>query len=148
MTIDRAEHPTSNLEPSQRVKLAVVPTYQPVKTRFGLLRGREALEATSLLLTATTLRLEGVLNADYSGEGSGLHRFRLEFDDVRSYRVTALDDFRGDLTSSLDEVLSSAWLEAVQDAQRWRHYQVITVEYALEVLARGARMRVGELEGR
>jgi hypothetical protein len=43
-------------------------------------------------------------------------------------------------------VLSSAWLEAVQDAQRWRHYQVITVEYALEVLARGARMRVGQID--
>jgi hypothetical protein len=120
-----------------------VPTYQPVRTRFGLLRGREALEGTSLLMTARTLRLEGVLNADYTGEGAGLYRFRLEFEQVRSYRVTALDDFTGDLASSLDEVQASAWLETMMDPEGLRHYQVITLEYALEVLASGARLRIG-----
>jgi hypothetical protein len=120
-----------------------VPTYHPVKTRFGHLRGREALELTSLLLTAGTLRLEGILNAEYGADGDGLHRFKLEFSELRSYRVTALDDFRGDLASSLDEVRASAWLEGLDEPKLYRHYQVITQDFALEVLARSATMRVG-----
>lgn len=127
-----------------RGTLESVASYRPVLTRFGLLRGREALELTSLLFTARTLRLEGVLNSQFSAHGEGLHRFKLEFDEVRSYRVTDLDDFQGDLSSSLDEVLESAWLQSLGEL-RCRHYQVITFDFALEVLASGARLRIDSL---
>ena len=106
--------------------------YQPIRTRFGMLRGREALEAVSLNLSGATLRLEAILSAD------GLHRCRLEFDGVRSYRVTALDDFLGDLSSSFDEVLGSPWATSA------KHYQVITFHYALEVCCTSGRIRIAD----
>ena len=108
--------------------------YQPIITPFGMLRGREALEAVSLTLSGSTLRLEAIVNAD------GLHRCRLEFDGVRSYRVTALDDFLGDLSSSFDEVIGSEW------AQATKHYQVITYHFALEVCCVAGRIRIANSE--
>ena len=109
--------------------------YQPIQTRFGMLRGRDALEAVSLTLSGATLRLEAILNID-----GGLHRCRLEFDGVRSYRVTALDDFQGDLSSSFDEVIGSDW------AQSAKHYQVISYHFALEVQCVAGRIRIGDPE--
>ena len=108
--------------------------YQPIITPFGMLRGREALEAVSLTLSGATLRLEAIVNVD------GLHRCRLEFDGVRSYRVTALDDFSGDLSSSFDEVIGSEW------AQSAKHYQVITYHFALEVQCVAGRIRISYTE--
>ena len=113
--------------------------YQPIRTRFGTLRGRDALEAVSLTLSGATLRLEAILNT-HSLEHDALHRCRLEFDGVRSYRVTALDDFQGDLSSSFDEVIGSDW------AQSAKHYQVISYHFALEVQCVAGRIRVGDPE--
>lgn len=113
--------------------------YQPVVTRFGMLRGRDALEAVSVTLSGATLRLEAILNT-HGLNLEGLHRCRLEFDGVRSYRVTALDDFLGDLSSSFDEVIGSDW------AQSAKHYQVITYHFALEVQCASGRIRIADLE--
>ena len=113
--------------------------FQPITTRFGMLRGRDALEAVSLTLSGATLRLEAILNTQTLNH-DGLHRCRLEFDGVRSYRVTALDDFLGDLSSSFDEVLESDWAASA------KHYQVITYHFALEVQCVAGRIRIADLE--
>ena len=106
--------------------------YQPIITHFGMLRGREALEAVSLTLSGATLRLEAIMNLD------GAHRCRLEFDGVRSYRVTALDDFQGDLSSSFDEVIGSEWAHSA------KHYQVISYHFALEVQCVAGRILIAD----
>jgi hypothetical protein len=104
-----------------------MPNYQPIKTRYGILRGREALVLGRLEYHQNSLRLEAVLNLEYTSEGGvGNAAAFFEFSGVRVWSVTHLDDFRGNLGSSYDEVLGSLWLEtSVQNTARVRQYQVL-----------------------
>lgn len=107
-----------------------MPRFQPLQTRFGVLRGRETLEALSLELRGDALHLTAALRL----EGEAARPCRMEFSGVRCHRVTVLDDFPGNLESCFDEVLDSPW--CVNDH---KHFQVITYHYALEVMALQAR---------
>jgi hypothetical protein len=121
-----------------------MPQYQPIKTRYGILRGREALVLGRLEYHHNTLRLEAVLNLEYTSEGGvGSAMAHFEFSGVRVWSVTHLDDFRGNLGSSYDEVQGSLWLEtAVHNTARVRQYQVLCMFEVLEVLCEKASLRL------
>ncbi|MFN3266817.1 MAG: hypothetical protein ACK41E_08255 [Deinococcales bacterium] len=125
-----------------------MPEYQPIKTRYGILRGREALTLERLVYHNNSLQLEAGLNLEYtSGEGQGRAEAFFEFSGVRVWSVTQLDDFRGNLGSSYDEVLGSMWLEtAVQNSVKVRQYQVLCMFEILEVLCEKASLRLLELK--
>jgi hypothetical protein len=123
-----------------------MPLYNPIKTRYGILRGREALLLRRLEYHNTILRLETTLNLEYTSEGGqGRAEAVFEFVGVRVWAVTNLDDFRGNLSSSYDEVQGSLWLEtAVQNAARVRQYQLLCMFEVLEVLCEKASLRLGQ----
>lgn len=121
-----------------------MPHYQPIKTRHGILRGREALRLERLEYGHGNLKLQAVLDLEYTSEGgTGSTACFLEFSSVRVWSVTHLDDFKGNLASSYDEVIGSLWLEtAVQDKTRVRQYQVLCMFEVLEVLCERASLRI------
>jgi hypothetical protein len=121
-----------------------MPLYQPVKTRHGVLRGREALLLHRLEYVHSSLKLETTLNLEYTSDGGqGSATAWFEFIGVRVWSVTHLDDFRGNLASSYDEVQGSLWLEtAVQNTIRVRQYQVLCMFEVLEVLCEKASLRL------
>lgn len=125
-----------------------MPQYQPIKTRYGILRGREALTLERLVYHNNALKLEATLSLEYtSGAGQGRAEAFFEFSGVRVWSVTHLDDFRGNLASSYDEVLGSLWLEtAVQNSARVRQYQVLCMFEVLEVLCEKASLRLLEVK--
>ncbi len=121
-----------------------MPHYQPIKTRHGLLRGREALQLLKLEYSLGILKLEATLFLEYTSEGgTGTEQCFFEFSGVRVWSVTHLDDFRGNLASSYDEVQGSLWLEtAVLEPMRVRQYQVLCMNEVLEVLCERASLRM------
>ena len=121
-----------------------MPHYQPIKTRHGILRGREALVLQRLEYQQGILKLKTVLHLEYTSEGGlGTEQCFFEFIGVRVWSVTHLDDFRGNLASSYDEVQGSLWLEtAVLDNTRVRQYQVLCMFEVLEVLCERASLRI------
>jgi hypothetical protein len=121
-----------------------MPHYQPIKTRYGILRGREALVLNRLEYHQSSLRLEASLALEYTSDGGvGSASAFFEFSGVRVWSVTHLDDFRGNLGSSYDEVLGSLWLEtSVQNTGRVRQYQVLCMFEVLEVLCERASLRL------
>ncbi len=121
-----------------------MPHYQPIKTRHGILRGREALVLQRLEYVQGILKLEATLFLEYTSEGGkGLETCFFEFTGVRVWSVTHLDDFRGNLSSSYDEVQGSLWLEtALLDSARVRQYQVLCMFEVLEVLCERASLRI------
>lgn len=121
-----------------------MPHYQPIKTRHGILRGREALQLLRLEYSLGILKLEATLFLEYTSEGgSGTEQCSFEFIGVRVWSVTHLDDFRGNLASSYDEVHGSLWLEtAVLEPTRVRQYQVLCMNEVLEVLCERASLRI------
>jgi hypothetical protein len=124
-----------------------MPHYQPIRTRYGILRGREALVLNRLEYHQSSLRLEARLSLEYTSEGGvGSASAFFEFSGVRVWSVTHLDDFRGNLGSSYDEVLGSLWLEtSVQNTARVRQYQVLCMFEVLEVLCERASLRLVEV---
>lgn len=123
-----------------------MPHYQPIKTRHGILRGREALVLQRLEYQQGVLKLEAVLHLEYTSEGgAGTEQCFFEFSGVRVWSVTHLDDFRGNLASSYDEVQGSLWLEtAVLEPTRVRQYQVLFWNEVLEVLCDRASLRMAQ----
>jgi hypothetical protein len=121
-----------------------MPHYQPIKTRHGILRGREALVLQRLEYQSNILKLEAILHLEYTSEGgTGTEQCFFEFTGVRVWSVTNLDDFRGNLSSSYDEVQGSLWLEtAVLDHTRVRQYQVLCMFEVLEMLCERASLRI------
>ncbi len=121
-----------------------MPHYQPIKTRHGILRGREALVLQRLEYVQGVLKLEASLHLEYTSEGGlGTEQCFFEFSGVRVWSVTHLDDFRGNLSSSYDEVQGSLWLEtAVLEPTRVRQYQVLCMFEVLEVLCERASLRI------
>ncbi len=124
-----------------------MPFYQPIKTRHGILRGREALELQRLEYSHNRLKLEALLQLEYTSEGgAGTEQCFFEFTGVRVWSVTHLDDFRGNLSSSYDEVQGSLWLEtAVREPTRVRQYQVLCMFEVLEVLCEKASLRIAQM---
>ena len=123
-----------------------MPHYQPIKTRHGILRGREALVLQRLEYGQGVLKLEASLHLEYTSEGgAGTEQCFFEFSGVRVWSVTHLDDFRGNLSSSYDEVQGSLWLEtAVLEPTRVRQYQVLCMFEVLEVLCERASLRMAQ----
>lgn len=123
-----------------------MPHYQPIKTRHGILRGREALVLQRLEYGQGVLKLEASLHLEYTSEGgAGIEQCFFEFSGVRVWSVTHLDDFRGNLSSSYDEVQGSLWLEtAVLEPTRVRQYQVLCMFEVLEVLCERASLRMAQ----
>ncbi len=121
-----------------------MPQYQPIKTRHGILRGREALVLQRLEYVTQSLKLEAILNLEYTSEGGfGLEQCFFEFSGVRVWSVTHLDDFQGNLSSSYDEVHGSLWQQtAVTDSTRVRQYQVLCMDEVLEVLCERASLKI------
>jgi hypothetical protein len=124
-----------------------MPHYQPIKTRHGILRGREALVLQRLEYQQGVLKLQTMLHLEYTSEGgTGAEQCFFEFSGVRVWSVTHLDDFRGNLASSYDEVQGSLWLEtAVLDSTRVRQYQVLCMFEVLEVLCERASLRIAQV---
>lgn len=119
-----------------------MPHYQPIKTRHGILRGREALVLQRLEYVEGILKFEARLFLEYTSEGgTGSETCFFEFIGVRVWSVTHLDDFRGNLSSSYDEVQGSPWLEAAMPA-RVRQYQVLCMFEVLEVLCERVSLRI------
>jgi hypothetical protein len=121
-----------------------MPHYQPIKTRHGILRGREALVLQHLEYSHSNLKLRATLHLDYTSQGGmGTEQCFFEFTGVRVWSVSHLDDFRGNLASSYDEVHGSSWLEtAVLDNTRVRQYQVLCMFEVLEVLCERVSLRI------
>ena len=123
-----------------------MPQYQPIKTRHGILRGREALVLQRLEYQQGVLKLEATLQLEYTSEGgTGTEQCFFEFTGVRVWSVTHLDDFRGNLSSSYDEVQGSLWLENSRlEPIRVRQYQVLCMFEVLEVLCDRAGLRMAQ----
>jgi hypothetical protein len=125
-----------------------MPQYQPIKTRYGILRGREALQLEQLEYDGKTLVLHAALELNHTSQGAtGLVSCRFEFVHVHVFHITKLEDFRGNLTSSFDEVHGSEWLETtlLQGSHGVRQYQLITYCDVLEVLCERGSLRLGSL---
>jgi hypothetical protein len=126
-----------------------MPQYQPIKTRYGILRGREALQLEHLEYDGQTLTLRATLELNHTSEGAaGLVSCRFEFVHVRVFHLTKLEDFRGNLTSSFDEVHGSEWLETtlLEGSHGVRQYQLIMYSDVLEVLCERGNLRLGEVQ--
>jgi hypothetical protein len=106
--------------------------YQPLRTRFGWLRPG-GLEVLGIAYAGVNLRLDAVLHLELERPQA----CRLEFSDVRAYRVHTLEDFVGDFETCLDELVGSSWC-----MDEFKHFQVIARAHAIEVLARQVRFHV------
>jgi hypothetical protein len=123
-----------------------MPQYQPIKTRYGILRGREALQLEKLEYDGNTLVLHTLLELNHTSQGTaGAVSGRFEFMNVRVFHITKLEDFRGNLTSSFDEVHGSDWLETtlLEGSHGVRQYQLIMYSDVLEVLCERGSLRLG-----
>ncbi len=126
-----------------------MPQYQPIKTRYGILRGREALRLERLEYDGQALMLHAILELSHTSEGdAGRVTCRFEFIGVRVFHITKLEDFRGNLTSSFDEVHGSDWLETtlLEGGQSVRQYQLIMYSDVLEVLCKRGSLRLGAVQ--
>jgi hypothetical protein len=126
-----------------------MPQYQPIKTRYGILRGREALQLEGLEYNGQVLTLHAMLELNHTSQGdAGLVACRFEFIGVRVFHITKLEDFRGNLTSSFDEVHGSDWLETtlLEGTHGVRQYQLIMYSDVLEVLCERGSLRLGAMQ--
>ena len=91
------------------------PTFVPISTSIGLLRGRDATYLHSLHLDGSTLILEGECNGRLATQASEQSvRYTLRFLGVLAFRVTELDSWlHGSFfvltESSFGEVVDSQW---------------------------------------
>jgi hypothetical protein len=124
-----------------------VPEYQPIKTKLGILRSRDALHLSNLEFKPLEkiLILSGVLDARHSS--SHLEQdlqFSLRFFSVVALEVTDLDSFHGDLSSSFDVVLNSSWFENAGGnvMAGHKHYQIIERHHILGIIADGFKLEL------
>jgi hypothetical protein len=124
-----------------------MPEYQPIKTKLGILRSRDALHLEHLEFKPLerVLILQGVLDARHSSSHTDQSlRFVLRFLSVAALEVTDLDSFHGDLSSSFDVVSHSNWFENAGGnvSSGHKHYQIIERQHVLGIIADGFRLEL------
>jgi hypothetical protein len=124
-----------------------MPEYQPIKTKLGFLRSRDALRLEHLEFKPLekVLILQGILDARHSG--SHLEQdlqFNLRFFSVVALEVTDLDSFQGNLSSSFDVVMGSSWFEHAGGnvMAGHKHYQIIERNHILGIIADGFKLEI------
>ena len=124
-----------------------MPEYQPIKTKLGILRSRDALHLEHLEFKPLerVLILQGILDARHSSSHTDQSlQFHLQFFSVAALEVTDLDSFHGDLSSSFDVVLNSNWFESAGGniSNGHKHYQIIERQHVLGIIADGFRLEL------
>jgi hypothetical protein len=124
-----------------------MPEYQPIKTKIGILRSRDALHLEHLEFKPLdrVLILQGLLDARHSSSHTDQSlQFHLRFFSVVALEVTDLDSFHGDLSSSFDVVFNSNWFETAGGniSSGHKHYQIIEHQHVLGIIADGFRLEL------